>query len=56
MAPLQLHETNEGLQGMISAFNGLTKIKTTPTPFAVRVRVVRDSAGETACTFCAFTA
>uniref|UniRef100_A0A7S3ESY3 Peroxisomal membrane protein PEX16 n=1 Tax=Haptolina ericina TaxID=156174 RepID=A0A7S3ESY3_9EUKA len=36
MAPLQLHETNEGLQGMISAFNGLTKIKTTPTPFAIR--------------------
>lgn len=36
MAPLQLHETNEGLQGMITAFNGLTKIKTTPTPFAIR--------------------
>ena len=36
MAPLQLHETNEGLQGMMSAFNGLVKIKSTPTPFPVR--------------------
>jgi len=36
MAPLQLHETNEGLQGMISAFNGLVKIKSSPTPFAIR--------------------
>ena len=36
MAPLQLHDTNEGLQGIISAFNGLVKIKSTPTPFAIR--------------------
>lgn len=36
MAPLQLHETNEGLSGMIEAFNGLVKIKTTPAPFAIK--------------------
>merc|ERR1719253_1730770 len=36
MAPLQLHETNEGLSLMIRAYNGLVKIKTTPTPFSIR--------------------
>ena len=36
MAPLQLHETNDSLSLMISAYNGLAKIKTTQTPFAIR--------------------
>ena len=36
MSPLQLHETNDALDGMIDAFNGLTKIKGTPIPFPIR--------------------
>ena len=36
MSPLQLHETNDALDGMIDAFNGLTKIKGTPIPFLIR--------------------
>lgn len=36
LSPLQLHETNESLTHLIEAFNGLTKIKTTPVPFPIR--------------------
>ena len=36
MAPLQLHETNEGLSMMVHAYNGLVKIKTTQVPFSIR--------------------
>ena len=36
ISPLQLHETNEGLEGMVEAFNGLDKIKTTKIPSAIR--------------------
>jgi len=36
ISPLQLHETNEGLEGMIEAFVGLEKIKTCKVPFTIR--------------------
>ena len=36
ISPLQLHETNEGIEGMIEAFNGLTKLKDTPVPAKIR--------------------
>jgi len=36
LSPLQLHETNESLTMLIEAFNGLTKIKSTPIPFPIR--------------------
>jgi len=36
LAPLQLHETNEALQRMISSFNGMVKIKSTSMPLSVR--------------------
>lgn len=36
LSPLQLHETNESVTLLIEAFNGLTKIKTTPIPFPIR--------------------
>jgi putative membrane protein len=36
LSPLQLHETNESVTMLIEAFNGLTKIKSTPIPFPIR--------------------
>jgi len=36
ISPLQLHETNDGLEGMIEAFDGLIKMKDTRVPFVVR--------------------
>ena len=36
ISPLQLHETNEGLEGMIEAFVGLEKIKNCKVPFTLR--------------------
>ena len=36
ISPLQLHETNDGLEGMIEAFDGLIKMKDTKVPFVVR--------------------
>lgn len=36
ISPLQLHETNEGLEGMIEAFGGLEKIKHCKVPFTIR--------------------
>ena len=35
ISPLQLHETNEGLEGMIEAFVGLEKIKNCKVPFTM---------------------
>ena len=36
ISPLQLHETNEGLEGMIEAYVGLEKIKNCKVPFTIR--------------------
>jgi len=36
ISPLQLHETNEGLEGMIETFVGLEKIKNCKVPFTIR--------------------
>jgi predicted membrane chloride channel (bestrophin family) len=36
ISPLQLHETNEGLEGMVEAFVNLEKIKHCKVPFTIR--------------------
>ena len=36
ISPLQLHETNEGMEGMIEAFVELEKIKNCQVPFSIR--------------------